>query len=80
MFNQVKNVVVRFSRDDRGMEAVQIIMTLAIAAMVCLGVAKVSGVDSNGASGTGIIGTIVDKAGGFLGDAVKSALGIGNKS
>ncbi|MDX1930775.1 MAG: hypothetical protein SFV81_29900 [Pirellulaceae bacterium] len=78
MFSQVKSVMVRFSRDDRGMEAVQIIMTLAIAAMVCLGVAKVSGVTASGSDGTGIIGTIVKQAGGFLGDAVKSALGIGS--
>jgi len=76
MLNRMKRVVIRFGRDDKGMEAIQIIMTLAIAAMVCLGVAKVSGVTASGASGDGIIGKIAEIGGKFLGDAVGSALGI----
>lgn len=80
MSHQFKKVLVRLHRDEQGMEAVQIIMTLAIAAMVCLGVAKVSGVTADGASGgTGIIGKIASIAGEFLGDAVGGALGIGKK-
>lgn len=75
MFNRVKKVVVRFNRDEMGMEAIQIVMTLAIAAMVCLGVSKVAGVTASGANGSGIMGKISTIAADFLGDAVSSALG-----
>lgn len=75
MLNRVKSVVVRLHRDDSGMEAIQIVMTLAIAAMVCLGVAKVTGVGSADVDGNSIIGVILDKASQFLGSGIKTLFG-----
>ena len=72
MLNRVKSVVVRLHRDDSGMEAIQIVMTLAIAAMVCFGVAKVTGVGSDTAGAGSIIDVICTKAAGFLGDGIKT--------
>lgn len=54
-----QSVVAKFHRDEVGMESVQIIMILAIAAMVCLGVTKVAGTStSEGGSGDGLFGGI----------------------
>lgn len=59
MMASVKNVLVRIHRDDEGMESIQIIMILAVAAMVCLGVTKVSGIASNGTpDGGGLFGAV----------------------
>lgn len=70
MSDRIKSILIQIRRDERGMEAVQIIMTLAIAAMVCLGVSKISGVSSDGVKSSGIMGTIKDIAGEFLGSAL----------
>jgi len=76
MINRIKTVAVRFANDERGMEAIQIIMTLAIAAMVCLGVTKMCGVDSSGTqTGKGIFGEVGRHIGGFLGDKAGNFFG-----
>lgn len=66
MVNRLKNTLVSFHQDEEGMEALQIIMVLAIAAMVVLGVNKVSGIQEGGQSG--IWGSISESIGGFLPD------------
>ena len=66
MLNRVRSVAVRLHHDDAGMETVQIIMVLAIAAMVCLGVSKVSGVGAEGANGSGIFKVLGGIASKFL--------------
>ncbi|WP_442508572.1 hypothetical protein SH528x_000096 [Novipirellula sp. SH528] len=70
MINRIKSVAVRFANDEQGMEAVQIIMTIAIAAMVCLGVSKISGVNASGATDSGLMGKIGEIGGKFLGDSL----------
>ena len=44
MLNRMKGLVVRFHEDRRGSQSVEILMILAVAAMVCLGVSQVTGV------------------------------------
>lgn len=52
-----RKLVVRFHTDERGMETIQIIMTLAIAAMVCGGINGVAGLGADGqASNGGLFG------------------------
>ncbi len=60
MFTSVKTIAARFHRDDEGMEAIQIIMILAVAAMVCLGVTSVTGISSDGTPGGGWFDNVTD--------------------
>ena len=67
MLNRMKGLVVSFHEDRRGSQSVEILMILAVAAMVCLGVSQVTGVGLSGANsgGTGIMGGIGDWLGKF---------------
>lgn len=73
MFASAKSVFVRFHRDDEGMEAVQIIMTLAVAALVVLGVTQITGILDKG---DGIFGTIVKTVKDFLPGFASKIFGI----
>jgi Flp pilus assembly pilin Flp len=67
MLNRMKGLVVRFHEDRRGSQSVEILMILAVAAMVCLGVSQVAGVGLGGAEsgGSGIMAGIGDWLGNF---------------
>ncbi len=73
MFKSVKTVAAQFHRDDEGMESIQIIMILAVAAMVCLGVIKVTGVTNDGTPGGGLMGMVS----GLVSKLIPGGLGLG---
>lgn len=75
MINRIKTTAVRFANDEQGMEAIQIVMTLAIAAMVCMGISKMTGVTGAGTEENGIFGSIGSKVGGFLGEKAGDLVG-----
>jgi len=53
MINRIKTVAVRFANDERG-EAVQSVMGIAVAGMICILIMKLVGVNANGnATGSG---------------------------
>jgi hypothetical protein len=73
MFTTVTKVLVGLHRDEDGMEAVQIIMTLAVAALVVLGVTQMTGILDKGKGG--VLGAILDLVGDFLPTFMKPILG-----
>ena len=68
MLKSLKQSVATFHNNESGMEALQTVMILAIAALVLSGVSSISGVSKGGQSG-GFLGSIKDVIGGFLGGA-----------
>jgi len=55
---RVRCIVEKLHRGEEGMETVQIIMIMAIAAMVLTGVNQIVGVNSGGSTGSGLISMV----------------------
>ena len=76
----VKSFVVALHRNEEGMETVQIIMIMAIAAMVLTGVNQVVGVSADkgngGSQGGGLLGGVTNGIGKLLG-GMSGGFGLG---
>jgi len=68
-------IVRRFDRDEAGMETVQIILILAVAAMTLMGTQKMCGVSAGESKNSGIFGSVGGLLGGLLDKGVGSFLG-----
>ena len=62
MLRRAKSVLVRLHRDRRGAGTVEVMMIVAVALMICLGVMQVTGVDTDGAGDSGLFGWLIDFA------------------
>lgn len=73
--NAVVGRLQQLHRDEAGMETVQIIMIMAIAAMVLMGVNKVTGVSLAGDANGGLFQMVTSGLGKLFGGGVFSGIG-----
>jgi Flp pilus assembly pilin Flp len=65
--HEVASVIRRFNEDEEGAEAFQIVMVLALAAIVLFGIGELTGISGGADTNGGLFGVIKDKLGGLLG-------------
>lgn len=67
MLRRIQSGLVRLHRDRRGMGTVEVMMIVAVALMVSLGVMQVTGVSTEGAGDSGLFGWLADFASSKIG-------------